>query len=151
MSLVKSQTINLVKNVIVGGRVDDLYRFVVQPEFCTHLTCGFQGGKKDTDGRLIKPKCTYVSYRKLTEEEIAHPDMKSLFIGMWVNYLDNDGDQRYDRVLFDMNNDCFCEISFQEGGNDRLVVDTRIQRNPKEVLAAMSNYTEYVETVKGLL
>ena len=136
----------LVNDLIVGARIYGLYQFVEQPEYCQHATCGFDSSKKNAKGFSIKPKCSYVSFRKLTTQELSKPNMSSLHLAMNVSYLD-DMDLRSGLAVFDAINEKFADFFFQDGGNDRLVITGK--DNARKVLTRMSNYTDLVETLKS--
>lgn len=138
----------VVDNLVVGATIYDLYKFVQQPEHCQHNTCGFTG-KKNEKGHYIKPKCVYISYRKLTHEEAAKPDMSSIFIGLYVQYL-QDGDLRSGTTVYDTAKEKFIDYWLQDGGNERLVIENDHNR-PSVVLPRKSNYEVFVERMKKLV
>lgn len=135
----------LVHDLVVGAKIYGLYRFVEQPEHCTHVSCGFDGKKEGN--RLIKPKCTYISYRRLTKEEISKPDMSSLFIALGVSFLD-EMSLEHGLAVYDTVNDKFVDRWFQDGGNERLVVEPGHTHGAAKILTKKTNYLDLVENMK---
>lgn len=134
----------LVENKVINGTRMGLYKFVVQPEFCTHTSCGFEGGKYDEKKRLIKPKCSYQSWRKATPAELSDPALKDIYIACYVTYINKEADRRMGLALFDCSADKFVEGWMQDGGNERLVFQS------EQVLEFVTtqNYGDLVNEVK---
>jgi hypothetical protein len=136
----------IVRDLVIGADIRGLYKFVIQPELCTHISCGFKSVTR------LKPKCTYISYRLLTKEELSKPDMSSLFIALNVSYL-NGMDLGRGLAVYDTAKEEFVDQWFQDGGNERLVVSpmspllaTKV--TARTTLTSKTNYVDLVENMK---
>lgn len=103
----------VLNNIATECETYGLYKFIEQPEFCTHATCRYEKGKP-------KPKCSYQSWRKATPRELSDSSVKNVYIQVCVTFIHDNEDHYFDS-LFDFGNNKFITSETMDGGNGRLV------------------------------